>query len=182
MGNTYELCATASRICARNEEVLRDRQRDCEVTRKMVVENMRKRLMETSDLRKALEQEIRETSYAIHGMEDGVTETERQCHIHNVPLTGQLNKGAANWKQNADKNRDDAHRKWDTMPIAKDEGFNGAHIRALQEQYRRKRTVLDQMVNVRHQLNDDLRCKVQAFEIDRQCSKLLTRPHSARLG
>jgi len=180
LANTYELCAAASRICARNEEVMRDRQKDCEVTRKMVVENMRKRLLETADLRKALEQEIRETNYAIGGMEDGVAETERQCLIHNVPLAGQLNKSMAN----RESQRGDGGKIRDVAPMGKEEGFsvNNANVRALQEQHKRKKTVLIQMTDVRAQLSDDLRCKVQAFNIDSQCSKLLTRPHSARLG
>lgn len=183
LAHTHELCSTAARICSRNEEVLKDRRRDCELTRKSVVENMRKRMLETSELKKALEQEIRETDSAIGGMGDGLAETERQCSIHNVALDGEPNKGEPG-PVLLRKQRADGERKGVGRPPEKDEPptVSNVNIRALQEQYKRKRTVLEQMSMVRHQLGDDLRCKVQAFNIDSQCSKLLTRPHTARVG
>jgi len=178
MASTHELCLTASRVCAKNEEVLRERQKDCEASRKLVLENMRKRLLETSELRRSLEQEIRETDRAVTNIEEGLSETERQCDLHNVPLQ-QIQKTTEIRKQ-----RIDGEKIRDIVTIAKEDVLStlNANIRVLQEQYKRKKTVLIQMQTMRSQLQEDLRFKIQALSIDNQCSKLLTRPHSARLG
>jgi len=178
--NTYDLCMTASRVVTKNDEVLRDRQKECEIGRKTVVETMRKRLLETADFRKALEKELRETDFAITGISEGLTETERQCDIHNVPLLA-IKQGAAVPKQ---KLYDESGKKKTEAQLAKEDVLNGIspHVRALQEQYKRKKTVLAQMTAIRQQLHEDLRFKVQAVSIDTQCSKLLTRPQSAHLG
>jgi len=178
LANTYDLCLTASRVCAKNEEVLRDREKEVESSRKMVVETMRKRLLETADLRKALEQEIRDTDIAVAGMREGLEETERQCEMHSVPLA-QLKA-----TMQIRRKRMDGEKIRDTVTLAKEDVLQviNSNVRTLQEQYKRKKTVLDQMTSIRQQLQEDLKCKVQAMTIDNQCSKLLTRPHSARLG
>jgi hypothetical protein len=178
MSTTHDLCGTASRICVKNDEMLRERQKELDSHRKLVTENMRRRLLETTELKKALEQELRDTDFAITGLEEGLAETERQCELQNVPLK-QLKQSLAI----RSKKMEGEHVR-DTVQIAKEEEMASIHttMRNLQEQYRRKQTVLAQMTAVRQQLYDDLRCKVLALSIDQQCSKLLTRPHSARLG
>jgi len=175
--NTYDQCGMATRLCTKNEEMLRDRQRDCESARKIVVESMRRRLTETGDLKKALELELRETNFALQCMEEGLAESERQCELHNVPLA-QVKHGMA-----LRNKRLDGEKVRDTVQVAKEHMLNviNANLNAFQEQYRRKKAVLDQMSAVRQQLSDDLTCKVKALYLDNQCSKLLTRPHSARM-
>merc|ERR1712139_338783 len=80
--------------------------------------------------------------------------------------------------------RAEGERFRDTVTLAKEVVLQiiNANVRALQEQYKRKKAVHAQMMAVREQLKEDLKCKVLALAIDNQCSKLLTRPHSARLG
>merc|ERR1711988_1775951 len=139
---------------------------------------MGKGMLETAQLRKALEQEIRETDFAVTSMEEGLSETERQCGLHHIPLQ-QITSGMEmrNKRMGGEKIRD-------TVAVAKEDVLNviNTNIKALQEQYKRKKTVLEQMTTMRQQLHEDLRYKIQAIAIDTQCSKLLTRPHSARLG
>lgn len=178
LANTHDLCVTASRLCVKNEECLHERQKECDTCRKMVVETMRKRLVETADLRKQLEKEMRETDFAVTGMQEGLAETERQCEMHNVPLTQlKLSMQAREKRKGGEQIRD-------TVTLAKEDVLSviNNNIRALQEQFKRKKKVLTEMIEMRAQLQEDLRFKIQALSIDNQCSKLLTRPHSARLG
>merc|ERR1712072_151383 len=98
--------------------------------------------------------------------------------LHNVPLQ-QLKHGMA-----IRAKRSDGERIRDTVTMAKEDVLSviNANVRALQEQFKRKKSVLVQMTAIREQLREDLRNKVSALAIDNQCSKMLTRPHSARIG
>merc|ERR1712107_384482 len=128
----------------------------------MVVESMRKRMLETAQMRKALEQEIRETDFAVTSMQEGLSETERQCSLHHIPLN-QITTG-----MEMRKKRLEGEKTRDTVQLAKEDVLSviNTNIKALQEQYKRKKTVLEQMQAMRQQLSEDLRYKIQAISID----------------
>lgn len=185
LADTNELCLVAGRLSIKNEEILRARENDCENAHKHSLEAMRKRLLQTVDLKKALERELRETGVAFREMEKALAETERQCEQHKVPIDKSklgppLRRKVADREPAAleDKQHDDLTKTVSNGVVAPTS--RKLQIQeALQDEYRRKTAVLSKMGDIREQLQEDLRCKMDALKIDMQCSKLLTRPHSA---
>jgi hypothetical protein len=203
MAETVDLCTNAQRMAVKNEEICRAREKDCENARKSTVETMRKRMLQTVELKKALETEIRETDVALSSMEHGLTEIEGQCGVSSEEMDKLLKQvrqaavGARSREDGGHPRDTGSERKPEAGSVSDDGTCNTPSAKdaivlsgvpttcltctkALLDQYRRKLKVVSDMIEVRRLLCEDLDCKTAAMRIDSQCSKLLTRPQSAR--
>lgn len=163
--------ATVGLVCQENKAILAEIRKACEAARQTTEAHMKKRLTEVRDLRRALEQEIRESDLTILNVEDGLTRSKRECERHRMALAG-LERGVT-----ARDGRIHGERIRDNVMFAQEgkRDIVSNTIKSLQLQIERKDTVLEQMTQSRNAMLEDLKQKVDTFTIDLACSRVCTR-------
>lgn len=154
-----------------NDKALADTKKELDQAHQNTQEAIRRKILETMEIRKELSSEVTNMDKAIDGMEDMLFETERQREMQAVPLKD------IDTSMHMRKQRVGGEQRRDTAAIGMEDHtiLMGTTIRQLNDQAVHQRQMLKKMKQARHEMFQDLHFKLIAFKIDDMVAKLTQR-------
>lgn len=158
----------AMRLCNACDAAMLNTKRECQKASAQSVASMSRRIAETAELKKRLEEQVAETDATVTQAERQLQRTKKELHHNRTLLSRHITMIEQQSKLSGMHNM-----------VGSDLEMQMQHLKKVVDANTNKvnetKRLVENLLESKRQMNDDLRCKNQALKIDDSCMKVTPR-------